>query len=304
MLARADVTTRIRNFFDSRGALEVATPALEPHAVHDARIRSIRAGDAHFLHTSPEYAMKRLLAEHRRDIYQLARVFRDDPEGPRHLREFTMLEWYRVGGDCESLMSETAKLLHELLSPYISLDDDKRIAWRELFGSPKDDPARASDAELIARCESGGFVGCRTRGEALDFLTSAALRELPSRALSFVCDYPPEMAQLARVRDGVAERFEAYLGDLELVNGCTELTDPAECKRRCEAQNEERAREGRDPVTPTRLYEAMEAPEAKGTGETGETGEAGETGLPECAGAALGFDRLLAAALGLSVREV
>lgn len=279
-LARAETVARIRRFFAEHEALEVSTPAIEPHAAIDAQVRSVGVGDA-YLHTSPEYAMKGLVADYRRDIFQIARVFRDE-SGPRHLREFTLLEWYRVGLDYEQLMRETGELLRALPATRPLCGDIEHIPWRRLCDALGLD-MRASDAELAACCARHGFHDCDERADAWDFLATVAAREFDPRRLSFVYDYPPELAQLAVVRDGVAERFEVYAGELELVNGCSELTDLSECERRCAEQNKRRARNRLPAVKPERLLAAV------------------ERGLPECAGAALGLDRVLMLALGASV---
>lgn len=233
--------------------------------------------------------MKRLLAAGSGDIYQLARVFRDGEAGGRHNPEFTLLEWYRVGWDHHRLMDEVAALIGELL-PGFARQPAERFSYRELFVQHLDlDPFRASVAELIACAESRG-IGLPTglSDDAPDpwldlLLTHCIEPRLPSDRPVFVHDYPPAQAALARIRPDdppVAERFELYLGGIELANGFHELADPAEQRRRFERDNRLRAERGLPEIPlDEQLLAALEH-------------------LPDCAGVALGIDRLLMLAAG------
>ena len=277
--ARAETHAHIRRFFAERNVLEVTTPTLEPHATNDAGVNNFPAVGGLWLRTSPEYSMKQLIADCGEDIYQLGTVFRnEDAEGAHHRREFTLLEWYRVGWDYKRLMRETNELLNLLFAPR-TLGEVSYVRYADLLNSIGINAQQMSDTMLNEQCERYGFAGCTRRDDALDFLTTVVARDFDKQGLTFVCDYPPELAQMAatRTRDGelFAERFEAYIGAVELVNGCSELRDPAECRRRCEAHNEKRKQAGRTLADPTLLYDAL------------------ERGLPACAGAALGVDRLL-----------
>ena len=272
IIVRAEVLASIRHFFVEHRALEIETPCIDPHAVVDRGVSSIALEDA-WLRTSPEYAMKNLLAEQKFDIYQLGRVFRDDVAGRFHRREFTMLEWYRVGWDEHQLMRETETLLRHIIEPYRGLGETAYIQWDDLFATLDIDIASASDEQLIAHCHKLGWHQCEQAAEALDFLTTKAVEKLSRERLTFIYRYPLELSQLAKASGRHAARFEVFVGAMELVNGCSELTDLEECQRRCRIENKHRPRD--EGVNPELLYRAL------------------KTGLPECAGAALGVDRLL-----------
>jgi elongation factor P--(R)-beta-lysine ligase len=295
---RAELLSRIRAFFAARGVLEVDTPALSASTIPDPNIHSFatryqgpgpRHGAALYLHTSPEFPMKRLLAAGSGDIYQIARVFRDGEAGRRHNPEFTLLEWYRVGWDHHRLMDEVASLVGELL-PESARQPAWRFSYRELFRRHLDlDPFRASVAELIACAETQGVVApTGLTNDAPDpwldlLLTHCIEPRLPPERLVFVHDYPSTQAALARIRPDdppVAERFELYLGGIELANGFHELADPVEQRCRFERDNRLRAERGLPPIPlDEQLLAALEH-------------------LPDCAGVALGVDRLLMLAAG------
>jgi lysyl-tRNA synthetase class 2 len=338
---RAAVLARLRGFFAARGVLEVETPALSPAAVTDPALASIAAevrslGGRQYLHTSPEFAMKRLLASGSGDIYQLCRVFRDDELGRWHQPEFTMLEWYRLGFDDTRLMDEVASLVREALGA-ASLDwPVERVRYADAFaravgidplppypegraeppsssglgGTEASDHARLSERRLSERRHSERRLPERrlakrlserlaTRLAALgvdvppgldadgllDLAFSAVVvPSLRPDALTFVHDYPPSQAALALLKPGppsVAARFELFARGLELANGFAELTDAAEQRRRFGTDQLARRRRGL-PEPP--IDEAFLA--------------ALESGLPQCAGVALGVDRLVALAGG------
>jgi lysyl-tRNA synthetase class 2 len=279
--ARAELLARIRTFFAERGVLEVETPVLSGAGNSDPGLVQWRTRKPEtWLRTSPEYAMKRLLAAGSGDIYELGRVFRGDESGRYHNREFTLLEWYRVGWDYHELMDEVADLVRACLPGHKLLE--QRLTYRELFQQwadvdPFDDPTVRLADQLAARDIR---VPEPDRAECLDLLLSLVIQpQLPEEQLTFLLDFPADQAALARVRRDtppVAERFETFLGPVELANGYQELTDASEQAQRFERENRKRDTVGRRAVPlDQRLLDALAA------------------GLPECAGVALGVDRLL-----------
>jgi lysyl-tRNA synthetase class 2 len=287
--ARARLLADIRSFFHRLGVMEVETPLLSAAGNPDPEIRSIATMDGALLRTSPEFALKRLLAAGGGDVYELGRVFRAGESGRAHNPEFTLLEWYRVGFTYFDLMDEVAALVRDCGRG--AFDDWKveRLSYRNWFGNSLGlDPFTAGEETLAAAARDRGVSaeGALERRQWLDLLTGLVLQpELPERQLTFVYDYPADQAALARVRDQappVAERFELYLGRVELANGYQELTDAVEQRKRFEVDNETRARRGQKtyPVD-EHLVAAL------------------ESGLPDCAGVALGVDRLLMALRGV-----
>jgi lysyl-tRNA synthetase class 2 len=292
---RAAMLASVRAFFAQRGVLEVETPALSSAGVTDPAIESVAAtvislGSApHYLHTSPEFAMKRLLADGSGDIYQLCRVFRDDELGRWHQPEFTMLEWYRIGWDEQKLMTEVEQLVGALLTVAERgrAAPSVRVRYADALHAVLGVRPDATTAELARRLAAQGIdVPSGLEHDALLDLAFATrvVASFDPAALTFVYDYPASQAALARLKPGppaVAARFELFSGGIELANGFHELTDPHEQRRRFEAERARRKRE-RDRAPP--LDEAFLA--------------ALEAGLPDCAGVALGFDRLVALATG------
>jgi len=292
---RATMLAHIRGFFARRAVLEVETPALSAAAIPDPNLGSFavrytgpgpRHGQTLYLHTSPEFPMKRLLAAGSGCIYQIARVFRDGEAGRRHNPEFTLLEWYRVGFDHHRLMDETAELVTELLAGRMPLSSPERLSYREIFQQQLGlDPHRVTVAELAASAAAQRVpippgMPLTDPDPWLDLLLTHCIEpQLGQGRLTFVYDYPVSQAALARVRPGdppVGERFELYLHGVELANGFHELGDAGEQRHRFAAENAARRAAGW-PEMPVdeRLLEALAA------------------GLPECAGVALGFDRLV-----------
>lgn len=292
---RARLLAETRSFFDERGVLEVETPLLCPNTVTDPHLHSYEVhgqrGLVGFLQTSPEFAMKRLLAAGSGSIFQLCRAFRDGEAGRLHLPEFTMLEWYRVGFDHHALMDEVGALLTHLLGT----EAPRRTTYRELFqGQLGVDPLTCRDDELRSCAEDLHAPEDLDRDELLALLLTHRLEPSfePGRVL-FVHDFPASQAALARLRAdvggvAVAERFEVYVGPVELANGFHELRDAPEQRRRFERDLATRAAAGlSQPSVDGRLLAAL------------------EHGLPECAGVALGFDRLVLLAAGAeSVSEI
>ncbi len=304
---RAEWLTQVRAFFAARGVLEVETPALSAAALPDPHLHSFSvrycgpgwpAGQTLYLHTSPEFAMKRLLAAGSGCIYQLARVFRDGEAGRRHNPEFSLLEWYRVGFDHHALMAEVAELVTMLLKGRLSLEIPEHWTYRDLFQHHLDlNPHQATVAQLRACAQCHGVsIPPQMPADGVDpwldlLLTHCIEPTLGQGRLTFLYDYPASQAALARLRPTlppVGARFELYLHGVELANGFHELCDAVEQRRRFTAENTARQTLGL-PVLPVdeHLLAALAA------------------GLPECAGVALGFDRLLMLGTGkATIQEV
>ena len=292
---RARLLRAVRAYFDDQGVTEVETPALGATTVTDPSIESLgardRAGRSWYLQTSPEFAMKRLLAAGSGSIYQITRAFRDGERGRHHNPEFSILEWYRVGFDHHRLIDDVDALLDRVLAPRRS----SRLTFREAFGRHLGlDPFTATMGELHDACASRGFASrdaAATRDECLDHLLAHAVQPALGPGRVYLLDFPASQAALARVRTGppdVAERFELYLDGIEVANGYHELRDAGELRRRMRRDVEMRRRSTRPaPAVDERLLAAHEA------------------GLPPCAGVAVGFDRLVMLAGGYrTLREV
>jgi lysyl-tRNA synthetase class 2 len=231
--------------------------------------------------------MKRLLAAGVGDIYQVARVFRDGERGARHNPEFSLLEWYRQGFDDDDLMSEVADLVCGWLECKRPVTLEYREAFLKFVGV---DPFAVDDQSLRRLCErwmAADQAATLLRDECLDLLMSFRVEpELADLGPVFITGYPESQAALARISevDGVrrAHRFELYIDGLELCNGYWELTDVTEQRARFDADNLARRMAGRPPMpVDEALLAAMEA------------------GVPDCAGVALGLDRLLMLKLGV-----
>jgi lysyl-tRNA synthetase class 2 len=282
--ARAALLQRIRGFFRQREFIEVETPLLCSFGVTDPSQNLLRAGER-YLQTSPEYAMKRLLAAGSGPIYQICKAFRAGEAGPRHNPEFTLLEWYRPGFDLSQMMEETGLLVSELSG----LGKWQSCSYAQLFEQYLQiDPHRAATGALrdlaLAHVEISSELD--TRDAWLDLLLSHVIEpQIVGRGLLFVYDYPESQAALARTREQddirVAERFELYMDGVELANGYSELTDAGEQSWRFERERLLLQAQGRaDRQTDTYLLAAL------------------ESGLPACSGVALGLDRLLMAITG------
>ena len=292
---RAKLLAQVRTFFATRNVLEVETPALSAAAIPDPNLASFavryagpgpRHGQTLYLQTSPEFPMKRLLAAGSGCIYQIARVFRDGEAGRRHNPEFTLLEWYRVGFNHHRLMDETAALVTELLAGRLLLSPPERLSYQEIFQQHLGlDPHRVTVTELAAGAAAQNVaippgMPLTDPDPWLDLLLTHCIEPKLGRGrLTFIYDYPVSQAALARLRPGdppVGERFELYLHGVELANGFHELGDAGEQRRRFAAENGARRAAGW-PEMP--MDEPLLAALA--------------AGLPDCAGVALGFDRLV-----------
>ena len=290
---RADLLRRLREFFDRHDFLEVETPILSADTVVDRHLdpfsTEIPSDDSRrlWLQTSPEFAMKRLLAAGGEAIYQVGRVFRLGEQGPLHNPEFTMVEWYRAGDDMDRGMQLTGELCEALLGR----GPAERVSYAEAFAEYAGiDPHAADALALRQTAEACGVaapasLSLEDRDGWLDLLLTERVQ--PKLGLSrpvLLYDYPASQAALARVREDdppVAERFELYVSGVELANGYHELLDADELLRRNRQANAQRRADGK-PALPeqSRLLAAMRA------------------GLPPTVGAALGFDRLVMLAAG------
>lgn len=300
---RARLLARTRHFFAVRGVLEVETPTLSAAATPAPHLASFvldyhgpqaPPGGHLYLHTSPEFPMKRLLAAGSGSIYQLCRVYRDGECGARHNPEFTLLEWYRVDFGLDRLIDEVERLLRGVLAGVRSLPPAAHFSYRELFLRYAGVDGLSADAAGLRACLEGhghqapaGMTDAMCGADALDAWRDLVLThviEPQLRGLVFVRDYPASQAALARIVDGsppVAARFECYLDGVELANGFHELVAADEQRRRFEAENRARSAAGLAPQPiDERLLAALRA------------------GLPECSGVALGFDRLVMCASG------
>ncbi len=292
---RAALNAVIRAFFAERDVLEVETPILseagntEPNidSFHTRFSGHVSAGTPlRWLRTSPEYPLKRLLAAGVGDCYELGRVFRNGEAGGRHNPEFTMLEWYRVGWDHHRLIDETVALVRAALSlvhreATVEVIDYRSLYLRQVGVDPFEAGLDALQAPLSdVRIDADGL----TRDDWLDLLMTHCIQpHFRGDQMTVVHDWPANQAALARIRPGtppVAERFELYLGAVELANGYHELNDADE--QRARFRRDHAVREARGAVLPAldeRLLAALPA-------------------LPDCAGVAVGVDRLLMAMNG------
>ena len=278
---------QIRAFFDAREILEVDTPLLLDATNPDANIESIvvsRGDRRSFLQTSPEFAMKRLLASGIGSIYQICHAFRQGEAGGRHNPEFTMLEWYRVGFDYQILMDEIEALINDLSGPV----EFSRISYAQLFAQHLEIDISVIELEDLRRHCQQQVAGCDSShfsfDQCLDLLLGIKI-EPEMRGYQFVYDYPVSQAALARVKAGspaLAERFELFHNGLELANGFSELTDAHQQRERFNADNVQRKERGLEvyPVDENLLAALA-------------------SGIPECAGVAIGLDRLLMVLLDL-----
>ena len=290
---RADILAKIRAFFAEREVMEVETPLLASAPVTDLHLHALSCryrgpgvdeGRELYLQTSPEFAMKRLLAAGSGPIYQICRAVRNGEAGRRHNPEFTILEWYRPGWDHHRLMDE----VDELLATSLGSCSGERLSYAETYTRYAGfDPHREPDAALRDRARGLGVPSADdlSRDDLLDLvLTHVIEPKLGHCQPAFIHDYPASQASLAKIRNGdppLAERFEVFAEGVELANGYHELVDAGEQRRRFEA--DVRKRKGHDlaavPID-ERLLAAL------------------EHGLPDCAGVALGVDRLIMLASG------
>lgn len=287
---RAEILKKIRTFFEARHVLEVDVPLIGEYSVTDPYLDALsieREGKAHFLQTSPEYFMKRLLAVGCESIYYLGKAFRADELGRTHMPEFTMLEWYRSGFDDQQLMNEVIDLLN-FLKPGLTV---YKVSYEDIFFRyTRLNPHSASSAVLKEFAHSQLDISWEDDDKSgwLDLIFTHCVEPNLHEGLYAIYHYPACQCALAKTQCddsgvNVAKRFELYFNGVELANGYWELTDAREQRRRFEDDNQKRRALGK----PTREIDPAFM-------------NAIESGLPECAGVALGVDRLVMALLSLS----
>jgi elongation factor P--(R)-beta-lysine ligase len=299
---RAAIINKIRQFFLQRNVLEVETPILCRHTITDVHVVGIPAifknigslqEQLYYLQTSPEYAMKRLLAAGSGAIYQINKAFRQGELGKIHNPEFSILEWYRPGFDHHQLMDE----MDELLQIILQTDKAERVSYAELFQQFFNfNPHYADNMQLAEFAKQKNLTieksNIANRDTWLDLLWTHCIEpEVGQQRPIFLYDFPASQAALAKVRSGepvLASRFEVYFKGVELANGFHELQDAAEQAKRFEADLAYR-KENNMPLfaMDTFFLAAL------------------QQGIPDCSGVALGIDRLIMLALGLdSVAKV
>lgn len=294
---RGVMLAKARAFFSERGVLEVDCPLITEEASVDAHIDLIEVDGGsgiRYLHSSPEYGMKRLLADGIGDIYQLAHVFRKGEVSGKHNPEFTMAEWYRLGITFEEMIEETADFVRLFLGALPLRILSYRDAFKENLGI---DYLNASIQELIALLESHGihpYAGIENEGKdaILNLLLGSLIEpHLGKGEICALAYYPSTQAALAKraLRDDepVAERFELYYNGIELANGYHELADAKEQRERLKESNEHRVQLGKTPLPIDEKFLV-----------------ALEKGLPECCGVAVGFDRLMMLRHGKEIGDV
>ncbi len=296
---KARILQSIRAFFESLDILEVSTPILSASAITDPQLESLSTvflNQPYYLQTSPEFCMKRLLAAGSGDIYQLGQVFRDDELGRYHQPEFMLLEWYRLGFSHHQLMDEVTCLLNHLfINKKIAV---QRLSYQQAFIQQLAIDPLTVNAEQLKHCaEQNNIVipqgmDINDKDMWLDWLMVEKIApSFAKESFTFLYDYPASQAALARLDDKdkrLAQRFELFYGELELANGFNELTDADEQQKRFEQENNLR-QQRQQKIMPIdkHLISAL------------------SSGLPECAGVAIGIDRLLMVLMGVShIQEV
>ena len=281
---RAQLLSQIRQFFVERQVLEVETPLLSQHTVTDQYIDSFKTTyrngndeQAYYLQTSPEYAMKRLLAAGSGSIFQITKAFRNGEIGNQHNPEFSLLEWYRVGFNHHDLMDEVDALLQHVMGT----TQAERISYQALFMHTLNiDPQDCELSALLAAIKSHKIhvsPSVQDKDTLLQLLLTHLIEPtLGIKAPLFLYDFPATQAALARIHNGVAARFEVYIAGMELANGFHELTNAEEQLHRFHTDQHHRKCCNKEvPNIDQRLISAL------------------QHGLPDCAGVALGLDRLL-----------
>jgi lysyl-tRNA synthetase class 2 len=266
---RQKLHCKVREFFLNRGLLEVDVPMLAAFAGTDPQLDYFETlHPAHYLATSPEFFMKRLLADGFGDIFSLTHAFRKGETGTRHNYEFNIAEWYRIGFSAEDMQQEILDLVNCITGLNLPL---KRTTWEAAF-----------------ECVDMGKLKSEHKDWTLEEIEDYAMTTIiePNLGTEFIVDYPPKRAALAKIRKNskgkeVACRFELYINGIELCNGYEELTDAKEQRKRFLEDIEKRKQMGKPiPKIDENFLAAL------------------EKGMPECSGAALGLDRLYMLALG------
>ncbi len=295
LIAKSKVLKSIRDYFDRTQAFEVITDILQTYPNLDSNIYPVEVEVVNekgeklkkYLHTSPEIAMKKLLAKYKKDIYQIVKVFRNFEGSKKHKIEFTMLEWYRVGYNLEDLMDDTQNIFMETaISLYkkpiveykgrkYDFKESKKITVDEAFY--KYTGVYAEDYEGLLR-----FLNKREKLKKEIDYEEAFFRvyafyvepNLGKEKLTFIYDYPPMFSALAKIENGKGKRFEAYIDGLELVNGYYELTDPKEQEKRFLEDIKKKEKEtGKKYEIDYEFIKSLKD-------------------MPECSGASLGLERL------------
>ena len=296
---RARLLLQLRAFFAEKDVLEVTTPILSQAGNPEPSIASFvtqeHESPAHkiqpsFLNTSPEFAMKRMLAAGYGSMFQITQAFRQDEQGIKHNPEFTLLEWYRLNFDHHALMGEVNALIRYLAKEFLSLDRSQFYTYQDaMLQFAGVDPFNADIDDLKQATVKAGIdaIGLDDAPDKhaekdawLDLLMSLVVeKNLPLNCPVFIYDYPASQAALAKISHetpAVAARFELYINGIELANGYHELSDADEQANRFQLQQAQRKKSGLPGIPADyRLIAAL------------------KHGLPECAGVALGIDRLL-----------
>lgn len=290
---RSRLLNDIRQFFEAMDFIEVQTPVLSRDTMVDQAIDPIAVNlsgeqKPFYLQTSPEFAMKRLLLQGCQRIYQIGPVFRHGDVGPLHNPEFTMLEWYRVGDD----YAAGIELLTRFAKHFFADRPVKIVTCREILEHRFSiNPHSADAAKMRRACAEAGLDipgGCVTVDDLFQLMMAEVEKDLGQDSICIVKDWPIHQSALAKTStsnqsDPIAERFELYVDGIELANGYHELTDPAEQLTRLERNNRIRASNGLPPLpVNSQLLKEMQQQQ-----------------MPECAGVAVGIDRLLMVTLGL-----
>lgn len=278
---RADYMAAVRAYFVERDIIEVDTPAISTASSIDTHIDVMEVelgeGQQGYLHTSPEYGMKKLLAEGSGDIYQMSHVFRKGELSPLHSPEFTMIEWYRCGIDLDAFIEETIDLIRIFLPDQTATILTYQTAFHQHTGL---DPFNTNLDDLLDLADKHqlNFSAAMKQSDydTLLQIIFSSLVEPKLQTLTVVQDFPKAQAALAQTNGPVAKRFEIYYQGIELANGFHELTDAEEQERRLQEENHKRQALGK-PALPidNSFLEAL------------------RSGLPDCCGVACGFDRLL-----------
>jgi lysyl-tRNA synthetase class 2 len=270
---RARMIRAIRRFFEAHDYLEVETPSLVSESAPEFHIDALKVG-SRYLHTSPELCMKRLLSKGHKKIFQMSKCFRGGERGRLHLPEFTLLEWYHVAVDYEALMQECEEMM-KWVSHEIGMGDGIHYNGNEIHINGPWDKIGVNDAFL--RYASINALKAYEKGRFDEIMVNEVEPRLGVERPTFIYDYPAPLASLARLKPGdpeLAERFELYVGGVELANGFSELTDAAKQRKRFEAVLMEMQDAGKPPYPmPEEFLKRLEH-------------------MPEAAGAALGVDRL------------
>ena len=292
----------IRAFFDARDVVEVETPLISHYSTTDPHLDSLRTRFREqdcYLNTSPEYAMKRLLAQWQLPIFQICKAFRDDELGPDHNPEFTMLEWYRPGYDMTQLMGEVAELARALLGQSEIDLVFEYLSYQQAFENVTGfDPHQVTAEQCYQYSIDShveipqGLTAADDVNDWLDWLlTQLVLPAFKSDGFTFLYDYPAAQCALAKLETGpgrasVAKRFELFFGEVELANGFYELTDADEQLNRFQRENREREYAGKEvSCIDKNFIEAL------------------NSGLPDCSGVAIGLDRFLMVSTGAASIE-